>query len=80
MTEPELTPPEQRLHDLLADVRDREPDPGGPGLEDQIMRTARWQYVARGTLRAVGDLSAVVAMGLRLLVGPDGEPRREPRS
>ncbi|MDO8189586.1 hypothetical protein Q5424_28585 [Conexibacter sp. JD483] len=74
MTDDE-SPDERRVHDLFGDVR-RAPPPEPPArLEERVMRTARWQLAVRGTLRAVTELSAVVAGGLRGALGGSNQRR-----
>jgi hypothetical protein len=38
-------------------------------LTEAIMRSARWQYALRATVRLVSDLVAILADGLALFLG-----------
>jgi hypothetical protein len=76
MNEPDepTTPAEARVADLVATLRD---EPLGSGLEpSSVVRSARWQRVARQPLKLVGALAAALADGLGLLARSGGSGRR----
>jgi hypothetical protein len=67
MNEPDepTTPAEARVADLLATLRD---EPLGSRLEPaSVVRSARWQRVARQPLKLMGALAGAVADGLGML-------------
>lgn len=59
---------EERLLVLLAAVRTDEPGPS-ESLEDEVMRTARWQHLVRGVMVAVSDLLTLLVEGILLMLG-----------
>lgn len=66
--EDRLTPVESRLATLLDALRS-EPPPPDAGLTESVMRTARWQFAARGTLVALTELAEVLIGGVAALLG-----------
>ncbi len=68
-----LTPAEQRVAELVAQLRGDRRDPP-QRLTEQVMHTARWQRAVRGTLVTVGQLISALGAGLELLV--DNRPGR----
>ena len=71
----ELTHAELRLVRLLALLR-AEPAAADAGLSRSVMRSVRWQAVARGALAAIGSVGGAVADGLSLLLGRRSTGRR----
>ncbi len=72
-------PEAERLEQLLRLARS-EPPSAPPALSDDIMRSARWQYTLRGTLRALSDLSHVMGVGLRWMMGERSRSGRREES
>ena len=68
------TPAERRLATLLAEVEADPPVPH-PALAERVMRTARWQYAARGLFVSVSEVAAAVGAGLDFLLS-ERERRR----
>jgi hypothetical protein len=70
MTEAEgQTPAEARVRDLVQQLRGAPPSPPSTALVRRVVRTARWQRVARGALVAAGQVLGALAQGVSLLVG-----------
>ena len=51
---------------LLAELREEPPPSAAPGLVDEVLRTARWQRVARMAAVGIGQLSGMLAEAIRL--------------
>jgi hypothetical protein len=62
------TPAEERLLTHLEDLRRHPPEPVAE-LATLVVRSARWQLVARPYLLAVGALAMSVAEGTRVAAG-----------
>lgn len=73
-----LTPAESRLAALLGALRS-EPPPPDARLTRSVMRTARWQFAARGTLLALTELAEVLLGGVATLLGVRGVRRDKSR-
>ena len=71
----ELTRAERRLVGLLALLR-AEPAPADAALARSVMRSVRWQAVARSALAAIGSVGGAVADGLSLLLARRSTGRR----
>lgn len=69
-----LTPAEKRASGLLALLRDDLPR-APVGLTEGVVRSARWQRAARGTLALIGELVAAATVGTEILLGIE---RRDP--
>jgi hypothetical protein len=65
---------ERKLDELLAELRDERVRPGH-ALAPRVVRTARWQQMARAPLRVAGMISAAVVDGIASLISP-GRKRR----
>ena len=77
--DPEPTPAERRLAELLAEVRGA-PVPEAEDLTDRVVRTARWQRGVREALVSLGGLSSALAEAAATLLGlrrnrNGGDPR-----
>ena len=72
----ELTHAERRLVGLLALLRAQPAPPSDPHLARAVMRSVRWQALARGALEAIGTVGATVGEGLALLVRGGAGRRR----
>ncbi len=66
--EPLPTPADQRLDELLSEVR-AAPVPEAEGLTERVVRTARWQRGVRESLSSLGSLSAALAEAAVSLLG-----------
>jgi len=66
--EPEPTPVDRRLEELLDEVR-ASPVPEAHGLTQRVVRTARWQRGVREALASIGSLSSALAEGAVTLLG-----------
>ncbi len=64
----DLTVQETALLQLVMSLRAEQPA-AHESLTEVIMRTVRWQYLLRGTLRFVNLLAGSVGDGLSLLFG-----------
>ena len=58
----ELTPAEERVRDLLGELRE-ERAPEGEELTRSVVRTARWQRPVRRALLALGSSASALATG-----------------
>lgn len=63
-----LSPAEARLVALLELLRLEAPR-AEDSLTERVMRTARWQYALRGTLRLLSEIVAALTEGLALVFG-----------
>ncbi len=70
----ELTPAEERLLTLLTLLRAEAPR-SDEALTQAVMRTARWQLVVLGVLRAVGGFATATVDTLGAIVGIRAGPR-----
>jgi len=64
----ELTAVEQRLVGLLM-LLSEETRRSDSALTTRVMRAVRVQFLARGAVRAIGDLAGALADGLALVFG-----------
>lgn len=65
------TPAEQRLLAYLEGLRDHPPQASGD-LVAAVVRTARWQAVARPYLSALGTIAGALGAGVSMLMGTRG--------
>lgn len=72
----ETTPADRRVTALVAELR-QEPAEPPARLTQDVMRTARWQHLARGSLLVTTQLVGALSDGVLLAL--DDRRRRRPR-
>lgn len=73
-TTPAADAPPPRLGLLLEELRSAEPTPIDPGFTDAVVRTARWQRLARRIAETLGRFGGAFGDAFATLIKPPRRP------